>query len=248
MTDGGGPRATLPATIRPEPMARHPRYAVAGIPQHVIQRGNNRTAVFARPADYERFLLYLREACDRHACLVHSYVLMTNHVHLLVTPTRPTGIARVMQSVGRRYVQHFNRWQRRTGTLWEGRYKAVVVDTDAYLLTCYRYIERNPVRAGIVRRPMDYEWSSYHANALGENDPLVTPHELYLALAMQASTRQAAYRAVYGQELDEPTLVAIRTTAQTGWALGGEAFRESLRMRAGRRAGPLIRGQRPSFV
>ena len=239
MTDGGGPRATLPATIRPEPMARHPRYAVAGIPQHVIQRGNNRAAVFARPADYERFLLYLREACDRHACLVHSYVLMTNHVHLLVTPTRPTGIARVMQSVGRRYVQHFNRWQRRTGTLWEGRYKAVVVDTDAYLLTCYRYIERNPVRAGLVAEPGAYRWSSYGANAFGWPDPLVTPHLLYLQLGRSERARRAAYRALCAVELDAWAANTLRRATESGWALGDGRFCREVERSAGRRAAPL---------
>ena len=141
-------------------MARHPRYDPPGQPQHVIQRGNDRVAMFVAPADYERFRAYLQAACLRHGCLVHAYVLMTNHVHLLVTPTAPAAIGRVMQSVGRRYVQPFNRRHDRTGTLWEGRYKAAPIDTEHYLLTCYRYIERNPVRAGMVDCPADYRWSA----------------------------------------------------------------------------------------
>ena len=172
---------------------------------------------------------------------------MTNHVHLLVTPSTRNSLGRFMQSVGRRYVPYYNWSQSRVGGLFQGRFRANPIDTDQYLFSCYRYIERNPVRAGIVRRPADYPWSSYHANALGEPDSLVTPHELYSALGMEASTRRAAYRSIHGQELDESTLIAIRTTARTGWALGGDRFRQELSRRAQRRAGPLIRGQRQSF-
>ena len=209
----------------------------------MIQRGNNRSAVFTRPSDYERYRLFLREACDRYACLVHSYVLMTNHVHLLVTPARPTAIAQAMQSVGHRYVQHFNRWHGRTGTLWEGRYKAVVIDSEEYLLTCYRYIERNPVRAGIVAEPGAYMWSSYGANAFGRPDPLITPHRLYLRLGRSERVRRAAYRALCSVELDTGAAHTLRHAAETGWALGGARFRREVERSAGRRAAPLPRGR-----
>ena len=224
-------------------MPRHPRYALPGQPQHVIQRGNNRSAIFAAPADYERFRAYLHAACTRHGCLVHAYVLMTNHVHLLVTPRHVGAIGRVMQSVGRRYVQHFNRWHNRTGTLWEGRYKAVVIDSDAYLLTCYRYIERNPVRAGMVRGPADYPWSSYRSNAFGVGDPLVTPHALYTGLGAGDRARRAAYRALCAIEVDSASARALRRATETGWALGSDAFRRAVERKTGRRASPLPHGR-----
>ena len=224
-------------------MARHPRYALPGQPQHVTQRGNNRSPIFARPADYERFRTYLLDACLRHGCVVHAYALMTNHVHILVTPKRRGAIGRMMQSVGRRYVQHFNRWRNRTGTLWEGRYKAVVINSERYLLACYRYIERNPVRAGLVDDPAEYPWSSYHSNAFGSPDPLVRPHGLYLGLGATERSRRAAYRALCALEVDASAVTALRRATQTGWALGDERFRRAVERAAGRRAAPLRKGR-----
>ena len=209
-------------------MARQPRYAVPGWPQHVIQRGNNRTPIFASDADYESYHAWLRRACDRYACRVHAYVLMGNHVHLLITPSTASGIASVMQSVGRQYVRRFNSTYRRTGTLWEGRYRATVVDTRRYLFTCYRYIELNPVRAGVVRAPQAYRWSSHHANALGATDPVVVPHEEYLALGSDAMTRQAAYQALFAVDLPEQELSAVRAATNKGWALGAKRFRDDV--------------------
>ena len=141
-------------------MARKPRFVLPGYPRHVVQRGNNRQACFFDESDYRKYLDSLAEAAHKYHCQVHAYVLMTNHVHLLVTPTTDEGISQMMQSVGRRYVRYFNGVYRRTGTLWEGRYKASLVQTDSYLLTCYRYIELNPVRAEMVPDPGDYPWSS----------------------------------------------------------------------------------------
>lgn len=224
-------------------MARHPRYILPGQPQHVIQRGNNREAIFLTPGDYHRFGAYLRDACNRHGCLVHAYVLMTNHVHLLLTPAGPSSIGLVMQSVGRCYVQHFNRWHGRTGTLWEGRYKAVPIDTAQYLLTCYRYIERNPVRAGMVDDPADYRWSSYRANAGGDHDPLVTPHDLYTRIGATARERQAAYRAMCAVDVDASSAQALRRAAETGWVLGTRRFQQAIERSTGRRAAPLGRGR-----
>jgi putative transposase len=173
---------------------------------------------------------------------------MTNHVHLLMTPTSATGISRVMQSVGCRYVQYFNRRYERTGSLWEGRYRAIAIDSDRYLLACYRYIEQNPVRARMVEDPRDYAWSSYRANALGVRDALVTVHDGYRALGCDDETRRRAYRALCRTDIDEPTLNAIRRATGGGWALGGDCFRDEVSRIAGRRSGPLPRGRRRNGV
>lgn len=163
-------------------MARLPRFVFPGHPQHVIIRGNNREPIFVANEDYRFYLDKLQEACIKHLCDVHAYVLMTNHVHLLITPNNEDSISKVMQMLGRYYVQYFNCSYKRTGTLWEGRYKASLVDSEAFALTCYRYIELNPVRANMVTHPAEYPWSSYRQNALGLEDKLVTSHYLYDAL------------------------------------------------------------------
>jgi putative transposase len=215
------------------------------MPQHVIQRGNNRSVTFVADSDYRFFLDILRAACERHGCRVHAYVLMTNHVHLLMTPSTKFGISAVMQSVGRRYVRCFNDNHERTGTLWEGRYKATVVDTEHYLLGCYRYIELNPVRGGLVTDPRNYRWSSYRANALGVVDSLVTPHECYDALGVDPPSRQLAYRALVGAVLPAETLDEIRSATNAGWALGSKQFRDEVATLLARRTQPAIRGPRP---
>jgi putative transposase len=157
-------------------MPRPPRYNVAGVPQHVVQRGNNRQATFLDEADYRVYKDCLRAATDKHGCDVHAYVLMSNHVHLLLTPRQDGGPAKAMQSIGRRYVRHVNDRRGRTGTLWEARYRAALIESEPHLLSCTRYIELNPVRAGMVRDPADYPWSSYRHHALGEPDDVVTDH------------------------------------------------------------------------
>ena len=224
-------------------MARLPRYAAPGMPQHVIQRGNNRCAMFARNADFRFFGSCLQAACERYGCQVHAYVFMTNHVHLLMTPSSTNGIANVMQTVGRRYVQRFNSAYRRTGTLWEGRYRATLVESESYLFACHRYIELNPVRAGLVREPSDYSWSSHAANALGARDPIVTPHECYLILGHDPSARQTAYRSFFVTPLDDSTLGAIRDATNQGWALGTKRFREEIAALLDRRTEPATRGR-----
>ena len=157
-------------------MARLPRLVIPGQPQHVIVRGNNRSEIFCVEADYRFYLEKLKLACEKHGCQVHAYILMTNHVHLLITPLEASSLSKTLQTLGRYYVQYFNYRYRRTGTLWEGRYKAALIDSDAYLLTCMRYIELNPVRAGMVADPSEYPWSSYPFNALGQPNDLVTPY------------------------------------------------------------------------
>lgn len=224
-------------------MARLPRYSLPGQPQHVILRGNNRSIIFAADDDYRFFLDCLEDAATRHGCVIHAYVLMTNHVHFLMTPAREDGIGKVLQSVGRRYVQYFNYTYRRTGTLWEGRYKATLIDSENYLLTCYRYIELNPVRAGMAPHPRDYAWSSYRWHAEGEPDKLVTDHALYLALGKIGTERQAAYRALFKAHIGEATLTAIREATNKSWVLGTSRFQEEIAAAVSRRVAPLPKGR-----
>jgi putative transposase len=208
------------------------------MPQHVIQRGNNRSPTFLSESDYRYYLECLEEACRRWRCQVHAYVLMTNHVHLLVTPTTNDGVSRVMQTVGRRVVQRFNKAHARTGTLWEGRYKATIVEDDRYLFTCYRYIELNPIRAGLVVWPRDYRWSSHAANALGRRSSLVVAHAKYNDLGPRPASRRAAYRALFAELLTDADLETIREATNKGWALGGERFRDAVERSLNRRTQP----------
>ncbi|MCU0973251.1 MAG: transposase [Burkholderiales bacterium] len=220
-------------------MARLPRYALPGQPQHIIQRGNNRQAIFASDGDYEFFRDALVDAATRHRLAIHAYVWMINHVHLLATPEREESVSKVLQSVGRRYVRHFNVAYQRTGTLWEGRYRATVVDSERYLLTLMRYIELNPVRAGLVAHPGNYAWSSYRRNALGEAGAIadwITPHREYLRLGRTAADRQGAYRQLFRAAVSRSDLAEIRDCTHKGWALGDERFRQQVEARGQRRA------------
>jgi putative transposase len=209
-------------------MPRKPRMYLAGIPCHVIQRGNNRNACFFAENNYRMYLDYLQDACRRYHVAIHAYVLMSNHVHLLMTPDDSSGISRVMQSLGRRYVQQINTRYRRTGTLWEGRHKSSLVDTDKYFLTCMRYIELNPVRAGMVHHPREYRWSSYRANAETEIDTFMTHHSVYLALGNNSSKHQNAYRCLFDDEIDDNDLENIRKAIQFSEPLGTDRFKRQL--------------------
>lgn len=215
-------------------MPRQPRLDIAGVPQHVIQRGNNRQPCFLRPQDYRCYLQQLQESAQKHGCFIHAYVLMTNHVHLLINPSAKGAVARCMQSLGRRYVSYFNITYRRTGTLWEGRYKSCLVDSQSYLLTCYRYIELNPVRAAMVAVPDDYLWTSYHANALGLDDRLIHPHREYLALGSTPEERQASYRDLFAQAISDDRLKEIRDHVQQQRALGTNKFQATIEAELGR--------------
>ena len=227
-------------------MARPARYFLPDQPLHVIQRGNNRSALFFAPDDYAQYRLWLAEAAAAYGCAVHAYVLMTNHVHLLVTPTRSESLPRTMQSLGRRYVRYVNETYRRTGTLWEGRYRAAPIDSEAYFLACCRYIELNPVRAGMVAAPGDYAWSSWRAHAEGAHDPLLTEHELHRALGATPAERQAAYGALFDDALDPEFVEAVRTATNGGWALGGERFKRQIAEALGRRVTPAPVGRPPA--
>ncbi len=209
-------------------MPRKPRFQLPGVPQHVIQRGNNREPCFYTEADYHRYLDDLNTALQSNQCKLHAYVLMTNHVHLLITPQTEYGISHTMQDTGRKYVQYINRTYRRSGTLWEGRYKASLVDSDAYLLTCMRYIEMNPVRAGMVVHPGEYQWSSYTANATGEACLLVSPHTLYLQLGDDVTERLLAYRELFCHSVDETQLHQLREALNQELVLGREDFKNRI--------------------
>ena len=207
-------------------MARLPRFVITGQPQHVIQRGNNRQDIFRADEDYRFYLEKLSDATKKHRCDIHAYVLMTNHVHLLVTPHTEDGIGKMMQMLGRYYVQYFNHCYKRTGTLWEGRYKAALIDSEQYLLTCMRYIELNPVRAqNMVNHPAEYPWSSYGFNALGKEDQRVTPHSEYRRMGATEQDRQSAYRQLFRARIPEMTLETLREATNKAWVMGGERFK-----------------------
>ncbi len=209
-------------------MPRLPRLDIPGIPQHVIQRGNNRLPCFLLEKDYRCYLQHLGDAALKHGCLIHAYVLMTNHVHLLMTPCAAGAVSRCMQALGRRYVAYFNGSYQRTGTLWEGRYKSCLVDSQGYLLTCYRYIELNPVRAAMVAMPEDYPWTSHHSNAWGRPDPLLQPHAEYLSLASDPEQRRAAYRDLFRCIIGDDQLSDIRLHVQQQRALGTHRFQAAI--------------------
>jgi len=224
-------------------MPRKQRMYLPGLPAHVVQRGNNRSVCFFHDDDYRFFLAVLDEALRRHRVALHAYVLMTNHVHLLMRPADTDGISRVMQHVGRMYVLYINRNYRRTGTLWEGRHKASLVNAAEYLLTCYRYIELNPVRAGMVEVPEDYPWSSYRRNGWGEANSLVTDHSLYLALGKDGATRQLAYRQLFAGHLEPVALQVMRESLARNYPLGNDRFRESIEQQLGHVVGHRDRGR-----
>jgi putative transposase len=209
-------------------MPRPPRLVIPGMPMHVIQRGNNRDATFRVPSDYMRYRDILHAASQRSRCAIHAYVLMTNHVHMLLTPEEDDGPSRMMQLIGSRYVPYVNSRIPRTGTLWEGRYRSSLVNSDRYLFTCSRYIELNPVRARMTDDPGHYLWSSYLHNARGVHDPLITPHDLYRGLGTEPAGRQAAYRALFEDVLKPEALDAIRQAANTGDLLGDDGFRQKV--------------------
>jgi putative transposase len=219
-------------------MSRPRRYALSSFPQHVVQRGNNRQTTFFVDQDYRCYLDCLHDACTRYDCQIHAYVLMPNHAHVLLTPARPDAITKVMQSVGRRYVRYANDRYRRSGTLWEGRYKACLIDPVQYLLACYRYIEFNPVRANLATHAGDYAWSSYAHHAGIRVDPLVSDHVQYLALGRTDMERQSAYRNLFRLHLPEMLLSAIRATTNQCLVLGNERFKDEVEQALSRRVRP----------
>jgi putative transposase len=226
-------------------MARRSRTVIPEVPLHVIQRGNNRQACFFADQDYQFYLQCLSEAASKHHCAVHAYVLMTNHVHLLLTPATEDSASRVMQSIGRRYVQYVNLTYRRSGTLWEGRFKASLVQAEDYLLGCYRYIELNPVRAGTVSAPEAYRWSSHRIHIGLAPNRFVTDHPLFDSLGASDEQRHKAYRALFDAHLDPSNETTIRQSVHNGWPTGSDRFRKQIEATLARKVMPGRRGRPP---
>ncbi len=224
-------------------MPRLPRFFVDGVPQHVVQRGHNGQDIFLDDEDRTDYATTLNQLRQRHGCAIHAYVLMDNHVHLLLTPAREDSLPGLLQALNGGYTRRFNRRHGRRGTIWEGRYHASLVDTERYLLACSRYIELNPVRAGLVAGPGDFRWSSYAANALGRADPMVTPHPVYLELATDPAGRQAEYRALVEAGLTPELLDELRSGIAHDHAVGGTRFLELLGLRFGQTMGRRKRGR-----
>lgn len=224
-------------------MPRRPRVILPGVPMHVIQRGNNRQVCFCSDDDYRFYLDWLGEYAAKTGCSVHAYVLMTNHVHLLLSSDSASGAGELMKSLGQRYVQYFNRTYRRSGTLWEGRFRSCLLQDDAYLLACQRYIELNPVRASMVEHPADYPWSSARSNLLGEENRLIVQHPLYLALGGDPSACMQAYRELFRHELEPGILDGIRNATNGNFALGNARFVEEVAAVLGRRVRPGVSGR-----
>ena len=216
-------------------MARLPRLYVPGCSHHIIQRGNNRCACFFEKRDYAFYLQQLDISAKKFGVAIHAFALMTNHVHLMVTPSEADSCGNMMQSLGRKYVRYINLTYQRTGSLWEGRYKSTLVDSDTYCLCLYRYIESNPVRAKMVADPAEYTWSSYRSNALGKHIKLLTPHPVYTALGSTQAQRLLCYRALFDGEISIQTMDEIRECTNKGWLLGGDKFKQEIADHANRR-------------
>ena len=216
-------------------MPRKPRYYIPDIPSHIIHRGINRQDCFFSRDDYRIYLQYLASACKSFHCHLHAYALMTNHIHLLMTPTTEDGISRVMHSVGCRYGRYINKIYRRTGSVWSGRHKVSLIQNHYYLFTCYKYIETNPVRTGIITHPRDYPWTSYRINAEGVINSVIQPHPNYLSLGNNDGERQAIYRDLFREELEDSELKAIRRAINQEIPFGNERFKLMIEAILGRR-------------
>ena len=206
-------------------MPRKKRFYQPGVPVHVFQRGHNKEPVFFDNQDYLAYLRFLKAAADDLGCLIHAYVLMTNHVHLLATPQAENDISLLFQNIGRYFVPYINKTYRRRGSLWEGRHKGNILESEAYFLICMRYIEMNPVRAGMVDHPAKYRWSSYAANGLGVSNAVLTEHAEYVAVGRLSEARQIAYRGLFDHAEDAEALALLRCALQTGTPLGNARYK-----------------------
>jgi putative transposase len=224
-------------------MARLPRYSIINQPQHILQQGRDGQQIFFEDQDYQYFHDCLDAAAYNYQLEVHAYVLMPDHVHILATPGNTDSISRTTQSIGRNYVQYFNECYSGSGTLWEGRYRATVVESRQYLLACSRYIELNPVRNGLVSKPTDYRWSSYAHNALGKVDEMITAHKQYQQLGDDDKSRVKAYRAMFKQNLSAEMVQEITDATLKGWVLGDSKFARKIEKLSGRRATQLPKGR-----
>lgn len=224
-------------------MPRKRRFYQPDVPVHILQRGHNREPVFFDEQDYLVYLRFLKASADALGCLVHAYVLMTNHVHLLVTPKASNNISRLLQDIGRQFVPYINKTYRRRGGLWEGRHKGHILEAENYFLICMRYIESNPVRARMVKYPARYRWSSYAANAHGIDNAIIQPHELYLSLGKTHEVRQVAYRGLFETPIHSDELDLIRATLHSGTPLGNDRFKKQIESVVGCSVGFSKRGR-----
>ncbi len=224
-------------------MPRRPRTHLDNVPLHIVQRGHNREPCFFAEEDYQSYLHWLGVALKEADCRLHAYVLMTNHVHLLLTPRKAAAVPKLLISLGRRYVQYINTSYRRTGSLWDSRYKSSSIQAETYLLACMRYIELNPVRAAMVDDPAHYRWTSYRRNGLGEANPLIEPDPLYVALGEDAAARQSAYRALFRAHLDQAAIDDIRLALNQNQPLGNGRFYSKIERMTGERRQARPRGR-----
>lgn len=224
-------------------MPRRPRVHLDGVPLHIVQRGHNRQPCFFAEEDYHTYLHWLQEGLHKEKCSLHAFALMTNHVHLLLTPSKAESIPKLIISLGRRYVQYINTTYRRTGTLWDSRYKSSLIHADTYLLACQRYIELNPVRAAMVDDPAHYRWTSYRANALGKANPLITPHAVYRAMGVTDAERQSNYRQLFRASLDEEAIADIRLALNQNQPLGNTRFLKMIERTTGQHRQAKRRGR-----
>ena len=219
-------------------MPRRARIILPNTPMHLIQRGNNRQACFFADEDYQFYLEWLAEYASTTGCSVHAYVLMSNHVHLLVSGETTKSVGNMMKALGQRYVQYINLSYKRSGTLWEGRYRSCLTREENYVLSCYRYIELNPVRAKMVEHPGDYRWSSYRINAQGETPTFTSPHSLYTQLGSSDIERQKAYRELFRYQLDKGMVDKIRSATNGNYVLGSSRFSDEVAATLARRVTP----------
>ena len=224
-------------------MPRKPRFYIPGVAAHIVQRGNCRQAVFFCDDDYIAYLKWLKEGALKHDCVIHAYVLMTNHVHVLLTPYSKDSISKTIQYIGRNYVTYVNHVYGKSGSLWEGRHKGCIVSSDDYFLRCMRYIELNPVRAGMVDTPEMYPWSSHRLNITGCASELITPHQLFLDLGCTDQVRAQIYRKLFHSSFEVEQLKEIRSAVQTGTPLGNNRFRQQIEQTLQRKVGQARRGR-----
>ncbi len=224
-------------------MPRKPRFYLPDVPVHIVQRGHSRNPVFFEADDYHAYLNWLSEAAERYDCKVHAYVMMTNHIHLLVTPKLINSISLMMQFLGRHYVPYINYTYGTSGSIWEGRYKANLIHDEEYLLTCMRYIELNPARADMVKTPSAYQWSSYSANGQGKDNALIQSHPLYQSLGRTKSKRIEAYTALFKGHINDDAMSNIRASWQSGTPLGNDYFRERIEAKLKCKVGQVKRGR-----
>lgn len=225
-------------------MPRRARLVVADMPMHIIQRGNNRANCFFTDSDYLVYLDMLRRSAIASACRIHAYVLMSNHVHILASPSTQSGPGNMMKALGERYVQYVNKRYGRFGTLWQGRFRSCLVQDDTYLLICHRYIELNPVRAGMVEHPSLYPWSSHRCTAEGRTDPLLSQHPIVSGLGSDDVSRALAYRALFAQALPSEQIVSLRDATNYNYAFGSKQFAENMAQKLGTQTARILR-QRP---